>query len=493
MPNNWSAQQKAIFTHFATGEGNLVVRARAGTGKTTTIIEALSHAKHEDKILLAAFNKRIAMELTSRVSAPNAEAKTLHALGFAFIRRQWANVKVDASVDFHRATLACIDLAGKHAPDEMVKLVAKLAGLLKSIAPISTDIEVAAEIAEQFDCVPDEEWDEDGWDTERVAACAIAARDAAKIRDEDGRISFDDMIFIPVACGFAKRWYSMVVVDEAQDMNYSQLLLAQMSCKKSGRIVVVGDDCQAIYGFRGADADGIDRLKEELNAKELGLTVTYRCARSIVAVAQTVVPDFTAADGNPDGTIDSVTDGSEKFYKSAKPGDFVLSRKNAPLMTICLGFLRRGVRARIEGRDVAAGLRAIVKSVKAKSIPNFIEKVGTWAKKGIARAQKLTHEGARTGKIAQIEDQRDMLIALVEGCASVDEAMNRIDTLFGETEPGVPVQAVVCSSVHRAKGLEADRVFVLRSTLKHSSREESNIYYVAVTRAKSHLTWVEKD
>lgn len=486
---NWSSQQLAIFDFFAHAKGNLVVRARAGTGKTTTIIEALSHAAHEDKILLAAFNKRIATELSTRIDAPNAEAKTLHALGFAFIRRQWANVKVDASVDMDRAARA----AGKNAPDEIVKMVAKLAGLLKACAPLSTDVDQVIEIAESFDCVPDESWEEEGWTVESVAVCAMTARNAAKDRDENGRISFDDMIYIPVACGFAKRWYSMVVVDEAQDMNYSQLLLAQMSCKRDGRIVVVGDDCQAIYGFRGADADGIDRLKEELNAVELGLTVTYRCARSIVAIANTVVPDFVAADGNPEGKIDRVLEGSEKFYNSAKPGDFILSRKNAPLMTICLGLLRRGIRARIEGRDIAAGLRAIIKSVKAKSIPNFIEKVGTWAKKNIARAGKLTHEGARVNKIAVIEDQRDMLIALVEGCASVDEALNRIDTLFGDSELGVAFPTVVCSSVHRAKGLEADRVFILRSTLKNNSREESNIYYVAVTRAKNHLTWIEQE
>ncbi len=301
------------------------------------------------------------------------------------------------------------------------------------------------------------------------------------------------MIFIPVACGFAKPWYTLVVIDEAQDMNASQLMLAQAACKRGGRIVVVGDDRQAIYGFRGADSDGIDRLKTELNAVELGLTVTYRCAHEIVHVAQNIVPDFTAAHGNYIGVVDSMIDGSEEFYKAAQPGDFVLSRKNAPLMTICLGFLRRGVKARIEGRDVAAGLRTIVKSVKAKSIPDFIFKVGTWAKKGITRAQKLTHEGARTSKIATIEDQRDMLIALVEGCASVDEAMARIDTLFGETEPGTVSNAVVCSSVHRAKGLEADRVFIIESTVsKLRSREESNIYYVAVTRAKNHLTWLTK-
>ena len=486
MTKTWSAQQTAIFNFFATGTGNLVVRARAGTGKTTTIVEAVAHAPASEKVLLAAFNKKIAEELTARISAPNCDAKTLHGLGFAYIRRQWSNVKVDASVDFDRARGAC----GKDAPDEIVKLVVKLASLLKACAPLSTDTDRAIEIAENFDCTPDETWEEEGWTVVDVAKAAITARDFAKTRDDFGRISFDDMIFIPVACGFAKPWYTLVVIDEAQDMNASQLMLAQMACKKDGRIVVVGDDCQAIYGFRGADADGIDRLKSELHAAELGLKTTYRCAKKIVAVAQEYVPDFVAGDSNPEGVVDSITEDSEEFFRAAKPGDFVLSRKNAPLMSICLGFLRRGVRARIEGRDVAAGLRAIVKSVKAKSIPNFIEKVGTWAKKSIARAQKLTHESARTNKIAAIEDQRDMLIALVEGCTGMDEAMNRIDTLFGDTEPGNKPAAVVCSSVHRSKGLEAERVFVLRSTIKDNSREERNIAYVASTRAKSQLTWI---
>jgi len=486
MPNkNWSQQQHDIFRFFANGTGNLVVRARAGTGKTTTIVEACAHAPASEKILLAAFNKKIATELTQRVTAPNVEAKTLHGLGFAYIRRQWSNIKVDASVDMDRARAAC----GKNAPDEMIKLVAKLASLLKACAPMNTDRETILGIAEEFDCVPDESWEEEGWTTIDVALKAIVARDAAKERDADGRISFDDMIFIPVACGFARPWYSLVVIDEAQDMNASQLMLAQMACKKTGRIVVVGDDCQAIYGFRGADADGIDRLKSELGAIELGLKTTYRCAKNIVTVAQQYVPDFASGSVYL-GTVDDLTAGSEAFYKAAQPGDFVLSRKNAPLMAICLGFLRRGIKARIEGRDVAVGLRAIVKSVKARSIPDFIGRVGTWAGKQIARAKKLTNEGARANKIAQIEDQRDMLIALVEGCASIDEATTRIDTLFADSTPGTESPFVVCSSGHRAKGLEADRVFVLQSTIKDSNREERNIAYVAITRAKSHLTWL---
>lgn len=484
MEKNWSEQQKAIFAHFAGGTGNLVVRARAGTGKTTTIVEAVGHAPKTEKILLAAFNKRIAVELQGRITTPNVVAKTLHALGFAFIRRQWSNVTVDATVDHDRAVTA----AGKNAPDAMVALVKKLAALLKNCAPFSKDAETALDLALTFDCIPDEEWEEEGWDAMRIVEAAFKARDAAATRDDRGRISFDDMIFVPLVNNFARPWFTMVVVDEAQDMNYAQLLLAQRACKRTGRIVVVGDDCQAIYGFRGADADGIDRLKSELSATEKGLTITYRCGKNIVEVAKKFVPDFTAADTNAAGTVDRCT--TDKLYEAAKPGDFILSRKNAPLMGICLAFLRKGIPARIEGRDVASGLKAIVKKFKARSVPEFIARVDGWKNKQIARTAKLDID-ASAAKAEQIEDQAATLTALAEGCASVDEIFLRLDTMFGDTENGSSRNQIVCSSVHKAKGLEADRVFVIAATVNTKTREEKNIYYVAVTRAKAHLTFVK--
>lgn len=486
MENTWSKQQTAIFDFFARGKGNLVVRARAGTGKTTTILEACGYAPHTDKILLAAFNKRIAVELTNRVTASNVEAKTLHSLGFSYIRRHWNNVKIDVDVDFSRANAA---FGRVDAPDEMVKLVAKLAGLLKSIMPFEMDAKKVNELAVEFDLVPEEAWEEEGWSAETICEVAIKARDAAKVRDEQGRISFDDMIFIPLANGFARAWYDLVVIDEAQDMNYAQLLLARRACRSTGRVVVVGDDRQAIYGFRGADAGGLDRLKKELEAAECGLTTTYRCAKSIVRQAQEYVGDFKAAETNPEGIVDRIPTG-DALIKAARPGDFILSRANAPLMSICLAFLKKGVKARIEGRDVGATLRGIVNGFKAKSVPNFIERVEGWREKQTKRTLKIKKESVKEQKIDTINDQADMLSALAEGCVSVQEISKRVDTLFGDSEAGAPQNAIVCSSIHRAKGLEADRVFVLEETVRDDNDEECNIAYVAYTRGKFHLTLV---
>lgn len=494
---NWSEQQKAIFAWFANAIGNLIVRARAGTGKTTTILEAIMFAP-ETKILLAAFNKRIAVELTEKLRDPRAEAKTLHALGFKFVNYNWKLPKnaVDDGVEWDRALAAC----GAQAPEEIVGLVKRLVSWAKNAAPFANESQLAR-IADEKDFYPDPEHEEKGWDVQFVARAARKVMNDSRVRREDGRISFDDMIFIPVVNNMVRPWFQLVVIDEAQDMNYTQLMLAQRCCKRGGRIVVVGDDRQAIYGFRGADSGSIDRLKKELNAVELGLNTTYRCGKTIVERAKKLVPDYQAADSAPDGLVDEL--GYTDLVAQAKPGDYVLSRKNAPLMSTCLRLLRAGIPARIEGRDIGKGLAKMVKDLKARSVPDFLKRLEAWRKKQAKRAEAKAKDVEAA--LQTIDDQYETLAALADGAANVDEILARCTALF---EDAVEVikdaatgrdrivrnqkPAVVCSSVHKAKGLEADRVFILADTLlKRADVEEQNIEYVAVTRAKKHLTMVK--
>jgi len=346
---SWSPQQTEIFNWFATGKGNLVVRALAGCGKTSTIIEGINHAP-EDKILLAAFNKRIATELKDRLANPYAEAKTLHALGFGFVVRNWSGLKVDSNGERVRnhAKQAC----GNDTPDSIQILVARLATSAKEMAPFAKDQAELIDIQDSFDIFPDpDEYRGTGYDDLFVRKNALKVLEIAKHRD--GMLDFADMLYLPLINGFTHGQFNLVCIDEAQDMNYAQLVLAQRCCKPGGRIVVVGDPNQAIYGFRGADSGSLDRLKAELGAGELGLTITYRCPKAVVALAQKLVPDFQAADSAPEGEVLSIPLG--KLPEMVAVGDFVLSRKNAPLAGLCLKLLRRGIRAKVEGRGSARG------------------------------------------------------------------------------------------------------------------------------------------
>ncbi len=505
-------QQQKIFNWFEGGKGNMVVRARAGCGKTSTIIEAIELAP-EKRILLCAFNKSIARELQGRVANPNAEAKTLHSIGYGVIRRYWDRV----SIDRDRADKLAARVCG-NAPDPLKRLCAKLHTKGREMAPLAEVADDLMPIAYAYDCVPDELWEEEGYDVKWLVDRALEAMDIAAKEKPMGGIDFADMLYLPVRNRWLRPRYDLVVVDEAQDMNATQLIIAQGVCK--GRMAVVGDDRQAIYAFRGADSGSLDRLKTDLMAKEFGLTMTFRCGKNIVSEAQTLVEDFIAHDDNKDGEVVSL--GYEALADEVEVGDFVLSRKNAPLARTALGILKEGKRCHIQGRDIGQGLIRLVrrqaKGRAASSMPEFLARLEKWRAREVERVERPKNKGAEA-KVEKVNDQAGVITALSEGLSGVRELITRIEDLFDDRSDR---PSVLCSSVHRAKGLEADRVFVLADTLnpgipckcghwpsvhrtgrcnscacggKHTEddirrQEEVNIHYVAITRAKTTLVMV---
>jgi superfamily I DNA/RNA helicase len=489
-----SSEQQAIFDWFATSlafgnkSKHLVVRARAGSGKTTTILKAISFAPESD-ILLCAFNKDIATVLQQRLDNPNAQAKTLHALGFAAVMKNWRGVKVDNVRAQRLADAVC----GPQVPEPVKKLVANLHTKGREIAPHASEVGDLTDLAIRFECEPDESWAAEGFTLEYVETKALEAMVKAAEAPSNGVIDFSDMIYLPLRNNWLTPKFNLVVGDEAQDWTNAQLEMMQRVCR--GRIAVVGDDRQAIYGFRGADSESLDRLKLELGAAELGLTTTYRCGRAIVALAAGLVPDFRAGENNPEGVVRDLA--MDKLFSEVANGDFVLSRVNAPLVSIAMKLLREGKRARIKGRDIGKSLTTLVRKlatgVARESVPQLIDRIGSWKDKEMARLiPQLNRESGRAAaesKMAAIEDQAETLINIAEGATSVSEVLNRIDHLF--TDDGMGMAGVItCSSVHKAKGLEAERVFVLAKTLRGGSREEENIAYVAYTRAKMDLVLV---
>jgi DNA helicase-2/ATP-dependent DNA helicase PcrA len=290
------------------------------------------------------------------------------------------------------------------------------------------------------------------------------------------------MVWLPVAMKWARPRFDLVVVDEAQDMNLPQLTMASKAVREGGRVCVVGDDRQAIYAFRGAVSDGIALMIQQLNAQVLPLTTTYRCPKKIVGLAATIVQDYRAADVAPEGILrDSSTEG---MLAEVEAGDAILSRKNAPLMGLCLQLLRNGIPARIEGRDIGAMLCKIVEKLKSRSVPDLLRKLAAWSQRQTKRA---TISGSEA-QVQSIEDQYLTLVAVAEGAASVREVTERLRDLFKDSKEG-EVFSVTLSTVHKAKGLEWDRVFVLEDTFRKDDGggEESNIRYVAYTRAKREL------
>ena len=475
--NTPSVFQAAVYANIASGTGNTIVDAVAGSGKTTTIMGALASVPSGCTIALFAFNKSIATELGAR--APRGvEVKTLHAHGFSAVRRAFPGVKVDND----KSIALCVALFGAsdnlHPVRSRYSAVADLVSKAKDTLVARGDLFALDDLIDVFgiDC-PDS-------DDDRAlfvdAAMAVLVR-SSEVTDV---VDFSDMCWLPVVLNLRVWSYDRVFVDETQDLSPTQIELLLLCMKRNGRICAVGDERQAIYGFRGADVNTIPNLIKRLDATVLPLSITYRCARSIAALAATEVPHFTASDNAAEGYVGPSN--TDAMIEAAVAGDMVISRANAPLMTLCLKFLASGRRASIKGRDVGAGIARLVKKSRARSVPAFLEWSKAWHKKETARLVK----SERPTDAA--DDMLECLFALAEGAKGVPEILTRCDSLF--SDEGGPETKITLGTTHKLKGLEADRVWMLEGTYRRNKGgEEANCWYVAVTRAKSSLYLVAKE
>ncbi|MDE2099275.1 MAG: ATP-dependent helicase [Patescibacteria group bacterium] len=476
---NWTDEQHAIFSELDSGRQHAIVRARAGTGKTTTILEGLNYAQESD-ILLAAFNKSIADELRKRVANPAVQVKTLHALGFSMVRRHWPGVQVDDENE--RANGLVTRAYGSALPDALRGLARQLHTKARELMPFAQTIEEIEALAVNFDLLPDVEWEERGWGIERLAKGTLEILDLAT--EQTDIIDFADMIFLPLVGEMTYPLASLVLVDEAQDMSMPQLTLAQRVLRNGGRLVLVGDDRQAIYGFRGADSNALDRIKAELDATELGLKMTFRCGKRIVEEANQYVPDLLAKPDASEGSVETMI--AERFTPTmVQEGAFVLSRTNAPLVGVCLDLIKGGTPATVRGRDIGKGLQKIVKKYYHPDLDQFYERLSAWYLKEKKRAKHMTKGAAL--RLRMVEDQIETLHALGDRAETTDEVNATLGRIFSDETPW---RTVTCSTVHRAKGLESKQVWILTDTFKWDGQEEDNLKYVAITRAKEAVKYL---
>lgn len=469
---------------------DIVVTARAGSGKTTTMIEAIKARPHGKTVTMCAFNRSIAAELRTRTRGFGAvTAKTLHSIGKTTIEARFGFVTVEAN----RERALAVDVCGESEPNLVLDAVAELAGLAKECDPDNaTDIEAIRVVGQSMGALPsEEELDGVQWGVNGVLRAAAAVVTRSVDIEHDRRMSHSDMLYVPLALKLRPERSDLVVVDEAQDMNLAQLRLASRVRAQGGRFIVVGDNRQSIYSWRGAAPGSLERVRDGLKAREMKLTVTYRCARRIVAEAQRIVPDLEAAPGAVDGEVRTVR--WDQLADGARPGDFVIGRTNAILVLACLRILRAGTRAAIVGSDLGKAMHALVKRFARAvhgDMPSLAVRIDMWRDAEVKKAQARRSENAET----MAKDKAAVLQAILDECDTADEMLEKIEALFVEDGS----DRVMCSTVHKAKGLEADRVWMLCDSFDAVrppktpvlAIEEQNLRYVTITRARQELVYV---
>jgi DNA helicase II / ATP-dependent DNA helicase PcrA len=480
-----SKYQAAIFDFIRTGKGHGVVEAVAGSGKTTTLVEALELAK--GRVIFTAFNAAIAAELAKRAPG-HVTVSTLHSLGLRATRKAFPQSTVDK--DGAKVDGVCeAALPVKEGPqgDQNFgarRALKKLISLAKATLVKVSDTAAIVAMAEQYgvDC-----------DTQEELTLAISELPAcmAELAYNTSWIDFDDMIWFPYVHNLAVEKYDWVFIDETQDLNRAQVELALKACAAQGRIIAVGDRYQSIYGFRGADCEAMPRMIERLGATVLPLSITYRCPTSHVeqVLNEGLVPALEARPNAPMGTIRETM--IDKALEEMTTGDLVMCRTNAPLVSVAFALLRAGKKAIIRGRDLGTGLVSLIRKLAARkfSTPTteVLAALTVYADKERAKLVK-----AKKSTIA-LDDKIETLQVLSEGCDDAACMVAKIEAIFSDTDAGV-----VCSSVHRAKGFEANRTFIVKPELmphpmakkEWEQKQEANIRYVCLTRSKSEMVFV---
>jgi DNA helicase-2/ATP-dependent DNA helicase PcrA len=257
----------------------------------------------------------------------------------------------------------------------------------------------------------------------------------------------------------------------------------------AGRLIAVGDSCQGIYGFTGADNDALDIIARQFKAIKMPLTVSYRCPKAIVRFAHKWVSHIEAAPGAIEGEVSS-----EEYSDTFMPdeGSAILSRITKPLVTLAFAFIRRRVPCKIEGRDIGQGLIKLANKWKtAKTIDAFEVRLDSYFDKQSARLKD------KPAQLQSLTDQVDTLRAICNFCRE-EKAYHMVDVvkwvedLFANDVKG----RFVLSTIHKAKGREWNTVYWLNrastcpsrfAVLPWMMKQEDNLCYVAATRSMNRL------
>lgn len=291
-----------------------------------------------------------------------------------------------------------------------------------------------------------------------------------------------------------------------------------------GRIIVVGDRFQSIYGFRGADITAMPNLQKMLEKRPTGckvfpLSVCRRSPKSHIRLAQALVPDIKWCEKErdgieaPEGEIYQL--GIEAAVDMMKEGDMGLARVNRVLIPVAYRCIKLKKKVIIRGKDIGAGLIALIKKLQPTSIEDLLFKVEQYETKELKKlmvaeglAQEDDSDPAIHGdtinrlsrksqqKLENILDKTGCITALCDGVDELPVLIKNINDIFAEfDDEGKPKDAIVLGTVHRTKGLEAYNVYMIdpenfphpMATKAWEVEQERNLAYVGVTRAKFKL------
>jgi superfamily I DNA/RNA helicase len=468
-----TAQQEVIKEELLFTNNNIFICASPGSGKSFTLEMLSKLIPKNKKVIFLAFAKAIKEELEKRLPE-HVECATIHSKAYSVLR---SNIRVNAKLsDIKKFILA-------------KKLLSKQKDIKNSYLFKLSDIVNLC----QMNLVNNQ--------SEIIALCNIygidcnetEAKDSFNLLQEvnkydlskkDGILDFTDMLYMAKLLVHEDKFpkYDYILLDESQDISPLQRELILSLRKPSTRMISVGDDKQTIFSFQGSNLSSFETLKNLPKTTQLPLSTTFRCAKNIVKESQKYFTDITAYEGNIDGVVRNGN------LLEAKDGDFVICRNNLPLIHAFILLLKAGKKCSILGNDLEKSLLNLLGEISdIKDINTLLDN------KILKLKEQNISEPANHKSYVELKEKCDILTILCCEFGSVDKLKSSFKTMFSNNADS----GIILMTIHKSKGLEANRVFALNFDLLPSKYaitelelyQEKCLQFVCITRAKTELVY----
>lgn len=263
---------------------------------------------------------------------------------------------------------------------------------------------------------------------------------------QGGMFDFDDQLYMPLLQDLAlcdrrraPDGYAFIFVDEAQDMNPTRIEMVRRLARANGstRVIAVGDPLQAIYGFTGAEQEALQKLGSMFKAETLPLSITWRCPRSHVDLANRIMQRWGRLEGSapmkarPDAEQGVIVgrwwDWTEltatpevtfaNFPLAGARDAAVVCRTNAPLLLLHYKLVARGIPSHLKGR----------REVRAELLGLLIAAV-----RGRERASRWTVSSLETALCRHVEASKDRANFSAQQHARKEDLLECIKFLLGQ-------------------------------------------------------------
>lgn len=363
---------------------------------------------------------------------------------------------------------------------------------------------------------------------------------------------FDDDLWFSAIHAEELNWprYDVVLADEVQDFNVAQQIILKKLGEKGAKIVAVGDPNQAIYRFRGADNGAFAGLSDMLKGAshdkdvEQGLTANFRSRQAII--------DMSNEEGSQSGHVSNLVKGRpfketpgkigkgkatkyevkyddafDTLHKEMKDMGEVkqtafLARTNEPLVHASLRLMKQGTPFIILGKDIANDLNKHIDKIIGlfflKDNSSIDELSSSLSNYSSDQMDQHSGKAAMSGKLKELKETTDAMLSAIEqfkedvpqgtvlnfrkwlrskfGGLDIEKSGRDGDAARAEYKRQIKEQnPVILSTVHKSKGLQFQRVYILRDDLwphPRSTRDEDlaqelNNKYIGRTRAEDEL------